>query len=260
VPKGPPSESKRSRGATAARAILEATRGEHEINGLMDAGMLGLNLAELVRYFYPYRKYITGKRGLVTAPRSKIPKGTYTLHSHDFEQEAEESYSDLLRDRVAPGGARLSLGHARLRVEAPLAPLSAVAVEMLEFMETLSVLGHHVTRLRRIFGSNPTAMNKRLITMRSPRQMLCGCVLLDVIEKNKTRKAENQIELPTSGELRALAGLLGLEEYNPSELSHAKEALRVKAWDELRRDVLRGVVPFLQRVLTSPYDDPADPA
>lgn len=258
APQGPPApvESQEEKNAKAARIFLEKTRSEDEIEGFLDSCHLGLSFAELFGYFYPYRNYVTGKRGLLNAPDSRVPKDSITLYDPDSDQEADVTYSERLRDRVDPQGVQLSLGHARLRAEAPLAPLSAIAVEMLQFMDTFSVLRQQVARLRRVFGADPKRVKKRLISMRARRQMLCACVMLDIIEKNKTRKKQSQIELPSSGELRALAGLVHLEEYNPSELSPEAALRRVKAWDELRRDVLRGVVPFLETVLSTPLDDP----
>ena len=251
VPQGPPVESPWQMSAKAARSFLEKTRSVEEVDDLVKAGRLGVSFAEVFRYFYPYRDVITGERGLLRARPSPVPKTSHTIFSADYEQEEEVTYSDRLHRDVNPFGVRLDREHHLLTVVAPLAPLSAVVDEMVYFMDAFSVLRRHAARLRRVATSDPRA-KKKLDSMRSTRQMFCACVLLHAKMENKRRKEGSvEVELPTSGELVALALQVGHEEFAVDmNTSPERTSARLKSWDDTRREVLRRLVPFLEKFLT----------
>ncbi|MBI5068615.1 MAG: hypothetical protein HZB56_10275 [Deltaproteobacteria bacterium] len=249
-PKGPSLDSKWLSDKTSARSFLKKDRSDAQIDALVRAGELGVNLAEVVGYFYPYRNYITGKHGLLKAPEAKVPKDSWIAFSSDREQETEITYAERLHDRVNPHGVRLAHGRSRTRATDVLAPLSAVGAEMLQFTADLGPLLELVTRLRRVLGVDARA-KKRLATMRSPRQMFCACVLIWAKRK--------KLPAPTSGELAALALHLDHEEFERDQVTTADGThARQRAWDQLKRDVQRGLVPFVEKLLDEPLDDPED--
>jgi hypothetical protein len=245
-PKGPPLDSKLLKNKKSARTFLEKSRTEAEIESLVAAGELGLSLAEVFGYFYPYRKWVVGKKGALSQPSTTVPDDIIAFPSH----RAELSYSEVLSSKVNPKSARLADGHKRLQELAPLAQLSAIGGEALHFLETYSSLRLHADRLRRALASDPMAM-KRLATMRSPRQMFCACVLIQAKRMG--------ISEPTSGELAALTLQLNHVEFIRDMVTGPDETLaRLRAWDQQKRDVRSGLSPFLEKLLATPLDDPED--
>lgn len=249
-PKGPSLDSKWLSDQESARSFLKKNRSDAQIDALVRAGEIGVSIAEVVDYFYPYRDHITGKHGLLKAPEANVPKDSWTAFSSDREQETEITYAERLRDRANPHGVRLAHGRSRTRGSDALAPLSAVAAEMLQFTVDLGPLLQVAARLRRVLGVDARA-KKRLTTMRSPRQMFCACVL---IWAKRTK-----LPAPTSGELAALALHLDHEEFTRDQVKTADATHgRLRAWDQLQRDVRTGLVPFLEKLLDAAIEDPED--
>lgn len=252
TPNGPPPDSSWLKDAKSARALLEKSRSEVEIEELLKAGRLGVNFAEVFRYFYPYRDVVTGVRGLLNAPFPRVPRDTATIYSSNYEQEAEVSYWEELESAVNPFEARLDREHQQLPSLAPLATLSAVATEMLAFMDAFSKLRRHAARLRLVATTDPRA-KKKLDSMRSTRQMFCACVLLQATLKNKgkNKNGGGKVDLPSGRELVALAVQLGHEEFAADRVTSPERVLaRVKRWDGARKEVLQDLVPFLSKFLS----------